>query len=177
MTRYVFAFGLLLLTGTATADTEFLAGVGIGFGGDELATVSFTDGSDQDLRAGSGFAFNLGLVHHFEDSPYSLQATTGYFVHDTSAENTNARFSRYPIEVLGFWRRDEHRLGGGIVHHMSPTLDMDNLGGTFDFDDATGFVLEYGYSYFSIRYTSLEYSIGSAEVDGSGIGIFANIGY
>lgn len=159
------------------AETELYAGFGLAYGGDELATITFIDESEEELLAGSGYTTAIGIVKHFEDSPLSIQGTLGYFTDETSARNSRARFSRYPIEVLAVFRNENHRFGGGLTHHLSPTLNMDNLGGKFNFDSATGFVVEYGYRYFSVRYTSLSYSAGDFDIDGSGIGVFAEMGF
>jgi len=171
---------LAVLAVPAHADTRFLASLGFAHGGDKLATVGFTDGSSQTLRAGSGIALNAGFVHHFDNA--SIQASLGYLVEDTSATNSNIRFSRYPLEVLGFWRNGDHRFGGGLVHHFSPTFDLDNLGsGKLDFDDATGFALEYGWRFISVRYTTIEYSFdavtGTEKFDGDGIGVYLTYGF
>lgn len=172
-------FALLLLAGPAQADTRFLFSVGYNHGGDSLATIVFVGGYAEAIRAGSGASINAGAVHHFDGTPWSLQATAGYLIEDTSARNSRARFSRYPIEVLGFWRQGHHRFGGGLAWHLSPTLDMDNLGGTVDFDDAVGLVAEYGYGAFSIRYTFIDYSPDgfNGKADGNGLGIYVSSGF
>src|SRR5690606_325816 len=175
-------FVLMFAALPVQADTRFLAGLGFAHGGDKLTTVEFTDGSSETLRAGSGIAFNAGVVHHFIDAPFSIQASFGYLLEDTAASNSNIRFSRDPLEVLGCWRNGDHRCGGGLVHHFSPTFDMDNLGpGKVEFDDATGFALEYGWRFISVRYTGIEYSFdtpfGSAKVDGNGLGVYLTYGF
>lgn len=179
MKRLLIMGVLLAMSAGAQAEVGFFGSVGYNHGGDDLATIIFTDGSSQTIKAGSGLALNLGLVHDFGGTSFALQSTIGYLVENTSAANTNARFSRYPVEVTGFWRQADHRFGAGLVNHFSPTLDLDNLGGTLDFDRASGFVIEYGYRMFSMRYTSIEYSVSgySGGIDGSGIGIFYSTGF
>lgn len=148
-------------------------GMGYASGGDDLAEIIFTNGESQSLTAGSGFAIYAGLFNVFDNQPLALQATIGYLVDDTAASDTNARMSRYPLDVILFYRNGRHRFGGGVTYHMSPTLDLDNLGGKIDFDNATGYLLEYGYSMFSVRYTDIDYSVSgfSGSVDGSSIGL------
>lgn len=175
--RQILLAGLLIAAGAAHAETRAYGHFGVGIGGDRLATIRLEDGLQDDLRAGTGFALNLGIVHHFDRLPFSLQAGAGYFARITSARNSRARFSRYPLEVLAFWNNGQHRFGGGVVHHMSPTLDLDNLGGAVNFDAATGVALEYGYKYFSVRYTDIEYSAGDAEADGRSVGVYFSLGY
>lgn len=175
--RLVLLTALLLAAGAAHAETRMYGHVAVAFGGERLATIELEDGTRDDLRAGTGFAINLGLVHHFEEAPFSLQAGAGYFARITAAVDSRARFSRYPLEVLGFWNNGDHRFGGGLVHHMSPTLDLDNLGGKVSFDAATGLALEYGYKFFSVRYTAIDYSCGGADIDGDSIGAYFSAGY
>lgn len=174
MKRSILAALLLVFGGAAQAEPRFFGSVGYNYGGDDLATVIFTDGTSQTIKAGSGLALNLGVVHDFGGTAFALQSSFGYLVENTSAANSNARFSRYPLEVIGFWRQGEHRFGAGLVSHLSPTLDLDNLGGTLDFDNASGVVFEYGYGMFSVRYTDIDYGISgySGSVDGSGMGIY-----
>src|SRR5262245_28206956 len=89
-------------------------GLGLTGGGDTLATVVYTDGSTDSIKAG-------GLVHVFGGAEFSLgsavtmQATIGYHVDETSgASNGSLRFSRYPVELLGHFQvAPQVRLGGG----------------------------------------------------------------
>lgn len=161
------------------AGTHFTAIAALAAGGDELATISFTNGDSQDIKAGSGVYLGGGFLHNFAAVPVSVQVTLGYFVADTAATNTQARFSRYPLDAMVFYRNAGHRFGAGLTYHLSPTLDLDQLGGTYKFENAQGLVLEYGYKWFGIRYTTIDYEAKGFAYTASGnhLSIQANWGF
>ena len=58
------------------------------------------------------------------------------------------RFDRYPLELIPFYNFGDHRLGAGISHHLSAELELEDfLGPDVEFDDATGWLVEYDYSF------------------------------
>lgn len=167
------------LTDAPGAETRLTFVAGLAEGGDELATVFFSGGGSEDIKAGSGIYLNGGFMHSFADSPFDLQMTLGYFIENTSATNTQARFSRYPLDAMAFYRNGEHRIGAGLTYHMSPKLDLDQLGGTVTFENTNGFVLEYGYNWFGVRYTAIDYDTEefSYTADGNNISVLFNLGF
>jgi hypothetical protein len=53
----------------------WLLNLDLDFGGDDLVTVSFTDGDSQDVKAGQGVAFAVGgWFRPMADVPLELQA-------------------------------------------------------------------------------------------------------
>ncbi|HEX6928317.1 MAG TPA: hypothetical protein VF267_03635 [Gammaproteobacteria bacterium] len=154
-------------------------GLGVAGGGDDLADISFDDGSSQTLKAGNGVAYYVGFLKTFENQALALQGTVGYLVDETTAVNSRARMSRYPVDLILFYRNGKHRFGGGLTHHLSPSLDLDNLGGRIDFENATGFLLEYGYWIFSVRYTGIDYTVDGSggSIDGSSLGVHLTLNY
>jgi hypothetical protein len=161
-----------------------LIGGGFTFGGDNLATVFFTDGSTEDIKAGQLIQFYAGL--EYQPVPtFSLQATVGYHVDDSGDGDASLRFSRYPVELLGHFHLDEHwRLGGGARFVGNAKLaPRGGLGGaTLEYGDTTGVVVEGEYRFtprlgLKVRYVSEEYELQapfSGTFDGSHLGVMLN---
>jgi hypothetical protein len=173
--------------GSVAAQTDPAAGAGSGLrpvlgitltnGGEKLATVSYTDGSSQNIKSGAllhlfgGFEFDLGSA--------VVQATIGYHVDDTNATNGSVRFVRYPVEVLGFWKlADSWRVGGGARKALNARLTSSgaasSLGGA-ELEGEAGLVLqaEYLFGQGSVfgRVVREDYAIGRAKTGGNHIGL------
>lgn len=153
-------------------------GLGVTTGGDTLVTVTYTNGSTQKVKSG-------GLVHVFGGVEYvgtafAVQANGGYHVDDSNAKNGSVRFSRYPVELLGFWRASENwRIGGGLRKALDPKIDgSGEIGGQIGnvkFESKAGPVLhlEYAAGNFGIygRFVAEKYTVGREEVSGNHGGI------
>jgi hypothetical protein len=153
------------------------------FGGDTLATASNEDGDDVDLDAGG--LFHLALGYEKRLGWGGIRATLGYKFDTLDADNGDAEITRFPLEAVVYKSFGErHRLGGGLVHELSPQyeLSIDGLGSnTFDFEDATGFVAYYGYSIGALewgaRYTIIEYKPELSfieDVDADNFGLYVS---
>jgi hypothetical protein len=157
-------------------------GVGVTGGGDTLATVVYTDGSTDSIKAG-------GLVHlyggaEFRVAPqFTLQGNVGYHVDRTSGySNGSIRFSRYPIELLGhFAVTPSVRLGGGARFVNNAKIDTSGvLSGTrVDFDNTVGAVFEAEWLVLpslglKARYVSERYKVNGVSVDGNHGGFYVS---
>lgn len=178
-----------------TRNLEFVVAAGLTFGGDDLFTVEFTDGESETLEAGGLIDLKAGLSYRFSDAPVSLQTTIGYHFDNVSADNGDASFSRFPIDFLAFYHINQHRIGVGPTLHTGTELDIDfdasvlGLGsakGTIDFDDATGFVIEYGYRFkdspatLALRAVQIDYNVSSGngtDIDGNHIGFYGYLNF
>ena len=164
----------------AASPFKFLLGAGLTFGGDKLATVNFTNGNSQNLRAG-------GLVHLYGGAEYRLgdrvsaQATVGYHVDDSSASNGDLRFSRVPVDLLLHYHvNPQLRLGGGVQIVNSPELKGSGAAsgiGT-EFENATGGIFEGEYLFsrnagVKVRYVIEDYKVrnSSQKIDGNHLGL------
>src|SRR5690606_23263342 len=97
-----------------TRPLRFLAGGGLTFGGDKLATAVYEDGTEIDIDAGGTIALHVGVDYRFAPQ-FSVQGTVGYHVDGASARNGDLRFERVPVELLGYYHVNEQlRVGGGI---------------------------------------------------------------
>lgn len=155
-------------------------------GGEVLAEVEIDDdfffsNSDDELRAGEGIYLGGGFAYHSGSSPLSLQATVGYHFSSLDASNGDVDFSRTTLDFLAFFQfAPQHRIGLGITHHLEPEFEIDISGGideTIVFDDATGVILEYGWSFtdfatLGVRFVAIDYEIGNVEsLNGNHVGL------
>lgn len=189
MKKFAAAIALAMVTFSAQAQTaapsnfRWLAGAGITFGGDRLATAEYEDGGEIDIRAGSMLSLYGGMEYAVTPE-VALQATVGYHVDNASADNGDIRFSRYPVELLALYKvSPTWRIGGGVRFVNSPKLSSSGAGyiGNYKFENATGAVLEAEYMTnakwgVKVRYVSEKYEekISGFKSDGNHVGVLLN---
>lgn len=162
---------------------RFLAGAGITFGGDRLATAVYEDGGEIDIRAGSMLALYLG-VEYAVSPEVALQANVGYHVDNATADNGDLRFSRYPVELLAYYKvAPAWRIGGGARFVNGVKFSSSGAGyiGNYKFDNTVGAVLEAEYATsprwgVKVRYVSEKYEekYSGAKTDGNHVGVLLN---
>jgi hypothetical protein len=174
-----------LAMSTAAAADGFtpVLGVSVTGGGDTLATVTYTNGDKQNVKSG-------GLLHlfggvEFKSGAFAVQANGGYHVDDTNAKNGSVKFSRNPVELLGFWHAaDGFRLGLGARKAGSAKLSSSGAAasiGSTKLDSKAGAVVQGEYLYNDakgsvfLRYVSEKYTVGTgsskANVSGNHLGL------
>jgi hypothetical protein len=179
----------LTLAGAASAQHSdrpltFIAGIGITGGGARLATVQYTDGRSQDIRAGSGVMFYFGGESRI-GTLVSLQATVGYHVDSTNATNGDVRFGRYPIDLLAFVPVNEQlRFGAGAQFVNNPRLKGSGVASNVDLklDSTVGLVLEGEYRFtpwlgVKLRGVNARYTVPQTNETASGnhFGLLCNL--
>lgn len=146
------------LAHAAEDELGFVFEADLEFGGDELATFSFEDGSTQDIKTGQGVTLALGGHYRRANSPFSLRGTVGYKYVTTKASNADVNIGRTVIEVVGNYLWDNGWwIGGGITLHSSIEFDADGFGPDLRFDDAIGPTIEAGWRWIALTYTKLDY--------------------
>ncbi|MFL6551557.1 MAG: hypothetical protein ACJ8OJ_22915 [Povalibacter sp.] len=172
-------FGLLALPALSHAADRhqglgFVFEADLEYGGDDIASVNFTDGSSQDIKAGQGISLAMGAHYRSSaDSPFSVRGTVGYKYVTTAATNADISISRTVFEVLGNYAWDNGWwVGAGITRHNNIKFDGDGFGPNVRFDDATGPTVELGWRWIALSYTQLDYTdeLGY-EWDASSLGI------
>jgi hypothetical protein len=162
------------------AEVRPVAKIGFDFGGDNLVTAQFTNGSSDSIKAGELLYFGVGASIITDSRDIEVEVTASYKFKNISASNGDIKFTRYPLEALVFYRMPKFRVGGGLTYHLSPKVSgsgvASNINGNFD--DSLGFVLQGDYlvtqkASVGARYTSLKYKVGGTSIDGSSIGITA----
>lgn len=138
---------------------------GITGGGDELARVRFSDGYTESIDAGGLLHLAAGVVVMLPQTPIAVQATVGWHSDSVNASNGDITFTRYPIELLGFWHATPYwRFGGGarFVNGAEFESDVNGFTDTVRYKDTVGLVLETGFRVFpggwlNLRYTDEDY--------------------
>ncbi len=162
---------------------RFTIGMGITGGGDQLATTVFTDGTEQEVRAGGLVAF-VGGVDYRIGKHFSVQGNVGFHVDNSTATNGDVHFRRFPVELLGYVNVTEQwRIGGGVRFVNAVKLSSSGAAGDTDynFDNTVGAVLETEYLFsdrvgMKIRAVSEKYKVKDRNIEAKGnhIGIFGN---
>ncbi len=162
---------------------RFTIGMGITGGGDQLATTVFTDGTEQEIRAGGLVAF-VGGVDYRIGQHFSVQGNVGFHVDNSTATNGDVNFRRFPVELLGYVNVSEKwRIGGGVRFVNAVKLSSSGAAGDtdYDFDNTVGAVLETEYMFservgMKIRAVSEKYKVSNRNLEfkGNHIGIFGN---
>jgi len=163
-------------------DVRPMVKAGFDFGGDKLITVIFTDGSTKSINANEGLYFGGGVSILSDSKDIETEVSLSYKFTGINASNGSIDWTRFPLEVLVFYRLPQFRLGGGLTYHLSPKLSGSGVAsGNLKFDDSAGFVLQADYLLQKItvglRYTSLEYKLGGASVKSNGAGITFGISF
>ena len=154
--------------------TQFLIEGGGEFGGDEILTVFFEDGSDQTMRAGQGIFLAVGGQFEFQEiKSLMLRASIGIKYNTTAADNANIRFTRLPINLMPYWKiNEDFRLGVGITSHQSVRFKGDGFVQDIDFKVALGTRFEVGYKWVAITYTLIDYKAEMGEkISANSIGL------
>lgn len=163
-------------------------------GGDEIASVEYSDGSDSSLKMGTYFSVTAGPSFQFWSSGQSMaevQAMVGWAGWSTGPENTDDRLSlhRFPAELLVFYgyrlpdRDVSLRFGGGVAYHVVGGLSGSGSLEGFEMgvDNSVGPVAEasaiFGILSGGLRYTYMNNSVeGFADpLSGSSISLFLGI--
>jgi hypothetical protein len=166
----------------------------IGFGGDELITVTYDDDSESTLYLGKYISINIGpSFQAWSSGPASLelQALAGWAGWSTGPQNTKdrLRINRIPIDLLAFYgyripdTKAMLRIGGGAGYHIATKIRGSGSVKDFkvDFDNSLGFTGEFsiisGTFTAGVRYTSMESTVKGATIpmDASSLGLFVGI--
>ena len=141
------------------AKLGFLVEGAIEYGGDDIATVNFKDGSHQNIKAGQGGTIAAGgYFKPQESSPFSVRGTVGYKFVTTAASNADIRIDRIVYELVGNYEWPSgFRVGAGMTRHTGIKLNADGFGPNVKFADATGATAEFGWKWLSLSYTAIDY--------------------
>jgi hypothetical protein len=178
--RGVALCSLLLVGGLSQAHADaynvglgFAAEVDFEYGGDNIATLEFEDGSGQHVKTGSGITVALGAHYRADESPFSVRTTFGYKYQTTQASNADIDVGRFVIEAVGnYLFENDWWVGAGVTHHTGIKFDGDDFVDNIDFKDATGPTVEVGWRWFALSYTNLDYKGKfGGEADASSFGL------
>jgi hypothetical protein len=188
MKKIVGALAALSLAGfcvpTYAADNElhkesdfgFVGELDLEFGGDQVASVLYTNGSTQGVNAGQGGTLALGMHYRPARWDVDLSATLGYKYVTTAASNADINISRTVLQVLATYDpADSWWVGAGPVWHNGVKFDVGGLGRNLDLGNSTGFTLQAGWKWIGVTYTKMDYTEVTTgrgyKYDASAVGI------
>ncbi|MBU2882516.1 hypothetical protein KO525_08765 [Psychrosphaera sp. B3R10] len=164
---------------------------GYAFGGDDMGTLEYEDGSSSDVSAGGGFTMGGGVDIAIDSEsfgfskPIGVKLSGAYKFDSATADNADITFDRFEFTVLPYVQLNEKvTLGAGVSFHTGVefSLEMDGSGSeSYEFDGATAFVAELGFKQneqlsWGFRFTSVEYTLanysGAEATSGSNFGGF-----
>ncbi|WEF32719.1 outer membrane beta-barrel protein [Pseudoduganella chitinolytica] len=188
MKKFAFAFASLLAVTAAQAQqsaaspVRFMVGAGLSVGGDNLATVEFTDGHSEDLKAGGLLYLTAGADYRISEA-FSLQGTINYHVNNSTGDNGDVRFQRFPVELIGYYHiNPQWRVGAGVRYTNKPKISSSGVldGMDFEFDNTTSGLVEAEYFYSAnfgvkVRYVHETYKKSGyrGDVSGKHVGVSA----
>ena len=149
MKKYVFIVGILSSAAFAQESPwQYMGGIQVSGGGDHLFYGKYSDGTKVDVTAGGGLLVNFGVNHKFNSS-LNLQTTLGIHTDGTLATNGNASFTRFPLEVMGFYQlNDQYRIGAGVRKSLAAKLSTSGVATyqpSAEFNASVGQVIELHY--------------------------------
>lgn len=169
----------------------------MGFGGEKIGEVSYSDGSTSDLSTGTYFFLGVGGIYTpwvWGSSGLDLELLAGWASWSTGPEDTDDRLhlSRFPLEALAYYRHTLSdaedgqmllRVGGGVSWHLIGGLSgSGSLDGVdVDFDNAWGGVMEAAFVYTAVaggvRYTPMTYRVTESgeKLGASSLGLFLSL--
>jgi len=165
----------------------------MGLGGDPIATIQYSDGSESDLRLGTYFAVTLGPILELWSSGPSaveLQGMVGWAGWSTGPDETDDRLSlsRIPLDAMVMYvheltPRNALRIGGGVSYHVVREMGgSGSLEGTsVPVGNSVGPVgevsLVLGILSAGLRYTHMENVVGGVPraLGGSSLGLFLSL--
>lgn len=186
-------FGALSLNPCAQAQSApgqmapFL-GLGLTFGGEDLATAYYTSGSSQTVTTGGLLDLRMGLEYRLNGQPIAIQGVVAYHVDNATATNGDLRFARIPVELIAMYDLgSQWRVGVGMRKATgakvtaSGSATSAGFGSSTNFKSNLGFLVTAEYMVtpqvgLQARYVNESYTIqfpsSQPKVDASHAGIF-----
>jgi hypothetical protein len=159
------------------ADVRGAFVAGYDFGGEKIITVTFTNGDTQSIHANQGLYVGGGVSVLNDEKNLEFLGTVNFKYAGISAENGDVTWTRFPIDLLLFYRAEKFRLGGGLTYVAGPKLKVSGIpgGGTVNVDDAIGLLVQADYLMgrvaVGVRGTFVQYKAGGQTASGNGAGI------
>lgn len=169
---------------------EWLVGMGLDMGGEELGTVTYADGSTAPVNANTGIVLNVGgVLRDGKNNPFSTQLSIGYKSGGPKLWNKDVNWTAIQLEAVENYRISSMRAGLGISYYLNPQLkvDLPSSSSVSKYNNALGFIVQVGWmpvsEHYSIdlRYTLVKFQSSdvpdAATINGSVSGLYATYYY
>jgi len=158
--------------------------MGYAFGGEDMGSLEYDDGTSTDISAGGGFTLGGGLDLDLSNMDLGVEKDMGvrltgnYHFDSATASNADVTFDRFEFSVMPYVQLNEKiSVSAGISLHTGVefTAEFDGQSDeTLEFDGATALVAEFVYKYsdqlsWAVRATSVDYeasTINGRSLDG-----------
>ena len=165
----------LVYAGNASAyNWKWYIDAGIINGGDDLADVPVLTCNDyycdvhiDTIKAGGGADLNIGVEFQDVIDNFGFRVTYGRARDSVSAGGQSVYFSRPHYNLLAHYRIDKHVISAGQAKFFDAKLNFSDVGGgEFEFDKATGTLVEYRYQYTRVigigfQHLTVDYKLSS----------------
>jgi len=153
----VLALGCIVAHAQAPA-VRLVGTMAYGFGGDTLASGTYTNGNTYEVNAGKGVQFAVGADFRVSEK-VTIQGSIGYHSDAATATNGEIAFKRTPVELLAFYDvSNQFRLGGGVrkSNDAEVTVSGAAVGAAAagKYNSTTGTVLEGQYFFSPTTYAA-----------------------
>ena len=166
---------------------KWLIGIGMETGGEEIGTVTYSDGSTAPVNANSGIVLNFGsVIANGDDSSFSTQLSVGYKSGGPKIWNADVNWSAIPVEIIEHYHTEYIRMGLGISYQLNPKLkvNLPSSSTIYTYNNAIGYIVQFSlapikenYS-IDLRYTSIKFQSSDTPnapvINGSVSGLYAN---
>jgi hypothetical protein len=176
--KWILAAAAIAPIATHAADVRPLFKAGYEAGGDRIVEVTFTNGDTASIHAGDGLYLAGGAVFEQVYPNIDVETSIGIKYDSIDASNGSITWTRYPVEVLGFYGFPRFRLGGGFTYQFSSTIHGSGVVGGLDtnIDNALGVILEADWMItrkisLGGRYTRIDYKANGVTATGDSVGI------
>jgi hypothetical protein len=144
------------------------------FGGDGVAVIYYTNGTNSTIRAGQGLNLAIGAHYRPVGLPIDFAATAGYKFVGTEDRDSNIGLYRVVLKFTGTYQLpNRFWVDLGPVFNTGTKLRAYGYAPDIPFDDSVGVTAGFGWRWVGVSYTSMKYKSSqlASDVDASNIGI------
>jgi hypothetical protein len=143
------------------------------YGGDNVVTLLFANGSTQKIHAGQGGSIGIGAHYQPAASPWDFSATVGSKFVLNASSNSDLKITRVVFKLAGTYNLANGAwVTLGPVLHTGTKLDGDSFVPDVSFDSSFGALLGVGWRWVGVTYTNMKYKGPFAgSIDASSVGV------
>ncbi len=173
---------ILMLLSVNTVSADLYLELAAEAGGQELIDSNTVDS----ITAGGGIKFAIGFQNPVnEEATTAIRLSVGYLSDSIFADNGQADFNTVTLDAMVIKKSGAHSFGLGATMHMLPEYSDYVMGyrpEIIEYDDALGFVFQYGYQFvpglnLGLRYTDITYEVSGFRQDAGSLGVFLSSGF
>ena len=150
-----------------------------------LLQVPFSTGPSQQIRVNEGLYGGAGIAVINDSRTLEGELSVSYKAKLVTGDDGQVDWNRIPIDLLGFYRTQNFRFGGGLTYHTFVRLRGTGNAQMFqEFENALGAIAQIDMLFgergsIGVRFISLEYKAKGIDykANSNGIGVTASISF